>query len=212
MAIRHGSTYVPPEIAAAQRKRRGTTVRLYIIAAVVVLGACLGSLVLWGLHLKAELDANQHVANAITAYAQGHLAQAEREMRAGVAVKSDDYNARFDLGILLLKEGKYAEAIPQLRQAETIGQVPTAYLYAAVGELAEGHPALAHAEIQPALAKVPNDPDVNGALALADQALGHKALAAHELATARADGYSGSGVRGWISEAQFEQSSGTAGG
>lgn len=212
MAIRQRSTYVPPEIAAAQRKRRGSTVRLYIIAAIVVLGGCLGGLVLWGLHLKAELDANQHVANAITAYTQGHLAQAEREMRAGVAVKSDDYNARFDLGVLLLKEGKYAEAVQQLRQAEAIGQVPTAYLYAAVAELAQGKPALAHAEIQPALAKVPNDPDVNAALALADQGLGHKTLAAQEMATARADGYSGHGVRGWIAEAQFEQSGGTAGG
>lgn len=196
---------IPTEIVAARRRDRVRMVRLYISAIVLVVVLGFGALVVFGLPLQQSIEANGHLSTAVGDYARDDLAAADREIRQAISIKGDDYDARFDLGIVLLKEGHYDAALAQFRQAEGIKKLPTPFLYAGIAALAMHQPDLARAEASGGLALVGQDPDMDAVLAMADQQLGRSADAARAYASARASGYQAQTVRGWIAQASLAQ-------
>lgn len=207
---------IPSEILAQQRQLRQRTLRLYgitVIAAIVIAAA---GFYAYSTFVVAGIDADNRFATAVTSaatdYSEGNYAAAEREMRAAVA-SHDGYNVRYDLGIVLLGAGKYAQALPQLRKAEQYyPKAPSAYIYAAIDGLAMHRPDLARMQATSVLKLVPHDPLGNALLAQADSALGRKAEAARYLAIARANGYSGGTLSDWIHQAIFEYDQSAGGG
>ncbi len=196
---------IPSEIVAVSRRDRVRMVRLYISAVVLAVVLGFGALVVFGLPLQKSIEANGHLSTAVGDYARGDLSAAEREIRQAVSIKGDDYNARFDLGIVLLKEGHYDAALAEFRQAEGVKKLPPPYLYAGVAALAMQRPDLARDEATGGLALAGQDPDIDAVLAMADQQLGHSADATRAYASARASGYQGQTVRGWIAQASLAQ-------
>ncbi len=190
---------------AANRRARARTIRLYIIAAVLALLVGAGGLAVFGLFLQTGIEANSHLAAAVGDYDRDNLPAAERELRTALSIKADLYDARFDLAIVLLKEGRYAAALAELRRAEGIKELATAHLYAGVADLAMHRPDLARDEARAGLAQVGQDPDIDALLATADRQLGHAASAEQEYATARSEGYQGQTVRDWIAQAALTQ-------
>ncbi len=206
---------LPPEIAAQQKQRRSRTLRLYVIGIGAVVVLCLAALFVYGTFLSNGISADQRFATdltaAHTAYVQGRLLVANRALDDALTYK-DGYNLRFDKGLVLLKAGRYDDAIAQLRRAEALNTTaPTAYLYAGVAGLAGHHFASARDDARRGLALVPQDPDLNGLLASAEQALGHTKPSAQALNTARANGYKGQTIAGWIGLASFEYDQATGG-
>ena len=195
---------LPPEIAALRRRDRTRTTRLYLIGAGVIGLVIVAIFVVYDMYGTSQIRASQHLAAAISDYERHDAAGAYHETRAAIDTGIRDYPLQFNAGLLLLKLGHDDEAVRQLRRAEAISPVPTAYLYAAIAALAEHNPTTAHAEAQHAVNLAPGDPDTNAVLAMADAGLGHSARAAPELATARANGYQGETLTQLITDAQFE--------
>lgn len=198
---------LPPEIIAQQKQRRARTLRLYGLAVAGLVVFVVGILVVYGSFQAAIIATNQRfgaaLARAGDAYAAGQYSAAERDLHAAMHIE-DGYNVRYDLGLVLLHERRYTQAIAQLGKAISFARVPTAYLYAAIAALDAGQPAQALDQIKHALKSVPYDPDVNGVLGLTYRALGRVSLANQAFATARTYGYSGLTLQGYIDEAQFE--------
>ncbi len=195
---------VAPEIVAARRRQTRRTLRLYGIGVAAVALLILLIFFIYNFFAAVALGTNAHIARADTAFARGRYAVAEGELRAAAGINSGDYTILLDLGIVLLREGRYNAALTTLRQAEDARRIPTAYLYAAVAGLAMHRPDLAHGDAQIGLALAPRDAELSAALAYGDQGLGDTARGARELAAARSDGYTGHGVRDWIANATLE--------
>ena len=207
---------IPSEILAQQRQLRQRTLRLYGITTIAAVAIVAAGFYAYSTFVMAGIDADNRFATAVTSastdYSQGNYAAAEREMRAAVA-SQDGYNVRFDLGIILLSAGKYAQALPQLRKAEEYyPKAPSAYIYAAIAGLAMHRPDLARIQAARVLKLVPHDPLGNALLAQADSALGRKAEAVRHLGTARSNGYTGGTLSTWIHKEDFEYDQPAAGG
>lgn len=205
------SDMIPPEIIAARRQRRTRTLRLYAIAVGVIFLLVLGILVVYGSFFSAGIATGTRFSNAFNAASnaliQGDYRTAEREMRDAIAIR-DGYNVRYDLGVILLKAGRYDAASAQFHKAISFKQDSDAYWYAAVAALAMHRPAIARLQARKALAINPIIGEYRAALAMSEQELGHTALAAQEFVAARsADGYTGQTIQQWIAAAQFVQTS-----
>ncbi len=197
---------LPPEIAMLRRRDRARTARLYLIGAGAIGLIIAAIFVVYDVYGTSQIRASQHLAAAISNYERRDAAGAYCETRAAIGVGIHDYALQFNVGLLLLKLGHDDEALRQLRRAEAIRAVPTAYLYAAVAALAAHNPTTAHAEAQHAADLAASDPDINAVLAMADAGLGHSARAAREFAAARANRYQGETLTQLIADAQFEGS------
>ncbi len=195
---------LPPEIAALRRRDRGRTTRLYLIGAGAIGLVIVAIFVVYDVYGTSQIRASQHLASALSDYEQHDAAGAYHETRAAIDAGIRDYTLQFNVGLLLLKLGHDDEALRQLRRAEAIRSVPTAYLYDAIAALAEHDPASARAEAQHAADLAPGDPDISAVLAMADAGLGHSARATQEFATARANGYQGETLAQLIADAGFE--------
>src|SRR5579875_1000465 len=113
MATHKARVALPPEIIAERRRKRARTVRLYAIGIAFMALLIGGIFVAYDYFAGVDLTANQHTAAAMSDYARGNLGGAEHELRTAVASRGDDYTLRYDLGIVLLKEGRYAGALVQ---------------------------------------------------------------------------------------------------
>lgn len=205
MATRKVGLAVPPEILAERRRGRARAARLYVIGVAAVALIIGGIFAVYSHFADVEFTTNRHIAAALSDYARGNLGGAERELRTALSVKGDDYTLNYDLGIVLLKEGRYPEALTPLRAAERLNEGATAYLYAAVAGLAMHRPALVLPDARQAVAKAPDDRVATAALALVDDALGRRAEAAQARAAGRVGTYAGGGVEELIDGANLEQ-------
>lgn len=138
------------------------------------------------------------MSRAQSDYEQGNLRAAEREIETILAADPSSYRATYDLGLLFLKSGQYADALARLQHAATLSNTSDAHFFAAVAALAVRRPLLARREAQQANMRQPNDYATMALLAMADRALGHAALAARERATALSLGYQGQTLREMI--------------
>ena len=197
---------LPPEIVAAQRQRRRRMLRLYAAGIGAVALLCLGALVVFGGIFSAQVATDTRFATdfnaASSALARGDLRTAAREMRAAIAIR-DSYEARYDLGVILLKDGRYADALVTWRKAATLRRGSDPYWYEAIAALALRRPALARGLAQEAVTLDPLEGYYHAALAMAWQRLGQSALANREFATARGYDYTGQTIQQWIAQAQF---------
>jgi len=203
---------LPPEIAVLRQRDRARTTRLYLIGAGAIGLIIAAIFVVYDVYGTSQIRASQHLAAAISDYERHDAAGAYRATRAAIDVGIHDYALQFNVGLLLLKLGHNDEALLQLRRAEAIHAVPTAYLYAAIAALAEHDPATARAEAQHAADLAAGDPDINAVLAMADAGLGHSTRAAREFATARANRYQGESLAQLIADAGFEGADAGSGG
>ncbi len=202
-AVRLGSG-APPEIVAQNRAHRRHMVRLYGVGVAGLALVALTIFLAYDFYQQHLLDIKRHVAAAYSAYSRGNLGTAEQQLRGALSLDDGNYTARLDLGLVLLKDGRYPNAQAELHRAGDINHVATAYLYAGVAALAMNQPRLARTEIALALAQAPYDADVNAVAAMADRTLGRAAPAARELATARSYGYAGLTLKGYIARAMLE--------
>jgi tetratricopeptide (TPR) repeat protein len=197
---------LPPEIVAAQRQRRKRMLRLYGIGIGVVVLLCLGLLFVYGGFFSAGISADAqfstHFTAAGSAMGRGDFAAAAQQMRAAMAIR-DSYEVRYDLGIILLKEGTYADALAQLRRAMTFKRNSDAYWLAAIASLELHQPALGRSMAQQAVNLDPEEGYYHATLAMAERAAGYSSLAANEFATARRYDYTGQTMQQWIASAQF---------
>lgn len=138
------------------------------------------------------------MSRAQSDYEQGNLRAAEREIETILAADPSSYRATYDLGLLFLKSGQYADALARLQHAATLSNISDAHFFAAVAALALRRPLLARREAQLTNTLQPNDYATMALLAMADRALGHAALAARERATALSLGYQGQTLREMI--------------
>jgi len=199
-----GRGVTPPEIAALRRRDRARTARLYLIGAGAIGLIIAAIFVVYDIYGTSQIRASQHLAAAISDYERRDAAGAYHETHAAIGAGIRGYALQFNVGLLLLKLGRDDEALRQLRRAEAIRAVPTAYLYAAIAALAAHDPATARVEAQHAADLAATDPYINAVLAMADAGLGHGARAAWEFATARANGYQGESLARLIADAGFE--------
>jgi len=197
---------LPPEIVALRRRDRVRTTRLYFIGAGAIGLVIVAIFVIYDIYGTSQIRASQHLAAALSDYERRDAAGAYHETRAAIDAGIRDYALQFNVGLLLLKLGHDDEALRQLRRAEAIRSVPTAYLYAAIAALAAHNPTTARAEAQHANNLAPGDPDISAVLAMAGAKLGHTTRATQEFATARASGYQGETLTQLIANAQFEGS------
>ncbi len=204
--VRGTRVALPPEIVAMQRKRRQRTLRLYSIAVGVIVLLSLGILFIYGNLFNAAVRTDQRFSTAFSAasaaLSKGDLRTADQQMRAAVAIR-DNYSVRYDLALILLKEGQYAASLAQWRKAAAFKPSPDVYWYAAIADLAMHRPDLALSQAQQALRLDPIEGYYHAALAMAQQALGHTALASREFATARSYDYTGQTLQDWIAQASF---------
>ena len=206
---------LPPEIVAMQRQRRQRTLRLYGIAVGVIALLSLGLLFGYGSLFNAGITTDLRFSNAFSAasaaLSKGEVRVADQQMRAAVAIR-DNYSVRYDLGIILLKEGQYAASLTQWRKAATFKRSPDVYWYASIADLAMHRPDLALIQARQAVRLDPIEGYYHAALAMAQRALGHTALAAREFATARSYDYTGQTLQDWIAQARFVDTTPKGGG
>ena len=182
---------IPLEIARARRRRLKASLRLYAGGFIVLAGLCAGLLVVEGGLLQHSGAISQHLAQAETAYTQGDVNTAEHELRAITSLDAANYFAHYDLGLLLLKTGRYTAALTELHRAARLDSSSASLLFAAATDLALHRATAAQAEAQQAVRIDPNEWDTNAVLAMADRALGRAALARQEFARAVSFGYDG---------------------
>jgi len=200
----HSGFRAPPEIVAQNRAHRRRMLRLYGIGVVGLALVVLTIFLAYDVYQQHLLDVNHHVAAAYSAYSHGDLGTAEQQLRGALSLDDGNYTAHLDLGLVLLKAGRYSDARAELHRAGDINHVATAYLYAGVAALAMRQPQLARGEMAQALAQTPYDDAVNAVAAMADRAAGRAATAARELAVARSYGYTGATLKDYIARAILE--------
>jgi tetratricopeptide (TPR) repeat protein len=163
-----GQRYLPPEIVAERRAARRRTMRLYGIGIGGVALIIVAMFATYTYFAGRATYADTHTALASAAYAEGRLDSAARELRAAMTIRGDDHLLHFDLALILLKQGQYAAALPELQPAES-HQFPPSYLYAAAAHLMLGRPDLARADAQTGLAIAVGDPPLASMLALTNE-------------------------------------------
>ncbi len=194
----------PPEIVAQNRAHRRRVLRLYGVGVAGLALVALTIFLVYDVYQQRLLDVNRHVAAAYSAYSRGDLGTAEQQLRGALSLDDGNYTAHLDLGLVLLKAGRYSDARAELHRAGDINHVATAYLYAGVAALAMNQPQRARTELALALAQAPYDSDVNAVAAMADRASGRAAPAARELAVARSYGYAGLTLKDYVAQAMLE--------
>lgn len=197
---------LPPEIVAAQRQRRRRMLRLYAAGIGAVALLCLVILVVFGGIFGAQVSTDTRFVTdfnaASSALARDDFSTAAREMRAAIAIR-DGYETQYDLGVILLKAGRYADDLTTWRTAATLKHGSDPYWYGAIDALAMRRPALARDLAQQAVTLDPLEGYYHAALAMAWQRLGQRARANKEFATARGYDYTGQTIQQWIAQAQF---------
>lgn len=111
--------------------------------------------------------------------AHGREADVEATLAAGLALAPGDADLSHALGLLRVRQGRLADALPLLAQAADA--VPENLRYAYVYGIAlndSGQPAQAIAELERALARFPNSPELLAALRDYSRAAGDEAAAA----------------------------------
>jgi Flp pilus assembly protein TadD len=106
------------------------------------------------LHAPAFPSLDLHVALASAFFARGDLAEAERWLRLVVQTQPGSAEARFDLGTVYRKQGKWPEAMAAFREALRLKpQYPKAHYALGVvlqqlGRYEEAQQAFGRAELQ----------------------------------------------------------------
>lgn len=111
--------------------------------------------------------------------AHGREAEAEASLAAGLALAPGNADLSHALGLLRVRQGRLDEALPLLAQAAQAA--PDNLRYAYIHGIAlndSGHPAQAIAELERALARFPNSPELLTALRDYSRAAGDEAAAA----------------------------------
>jgi tetratricopeptide (TPR) repeat protein len=109
------------------------------------------------------------MAHALSGQAKGESGDREGAMaayRAELAIDANNYDANFELGVLLREDRRIPEALPYLRQAARLRPDGVAAPYQiAMADLAEGHIEKARGALEQIVRKAPKFAEAHAALA-----------------------------------------------